>query len=115
MADDVRIHLEILADRLMTDLRDNSSRKTAQYQASGQAIYQEFYPSLSKPLIDEIDRVLAQHYNFTEEELDFTIITISNTAWPERDDVIKSEGESGLNWLRRYPWVQTNQILAVSS
>ncbi len=73
MADDVRIHLEILADRLMTDLRDNSSRKTAQYQASGQAIYQEFYPSLSKPLIDEIDRVLAQHYNFTEEELDFTI------------------------------------------
>ena len=73
MADDVRIHLEILADRLMTDLRDNSGRKTAQYQASGKAVYQEFYPSLSKPIIDEIDRVLAQHYNFTEKELDFII------------------------------------------
>ena len=73
MADDVRIHLEILANRLMTDLRENSSRKTAQYQASGKAVYQEFYPSLSKSIIDEIDRVLAQHYDFTEEELDFII------------------------------------------
>ena len=26
-----------------------------------------------KPIIDEIDRVLAQHYGFTEEELDFII------------------------------------------
>ncbi len=28
---------------------------------------------LSKPIIDEIDRVLAQHYGFTDEELDFII------------------------------------------
>ena len=27
----------------------------------------------SKPLIDEIDRVLAEHYGFTDEELDFII------------------------------------------
>ena len=27
----------------------------------------------SKPIIDEIDRVLAQHYGFTAEELDFII------------------------------------------
>ena len=27
----------------------------------------------SKPIIDEIDKVLAQHYDFTEEELDFII------------------------------------------
>jgi len=26
---------------------------------------------LSKAIIDEIDRVLAAHYGFTEEELDF--------------------------------------------
>jgi hypothetical protein len=26
-----------------------------------------------KPLIDEIDRVLAKHYGFTDEELDFII------------------------------------------
>ena len=27
----------------------------------------------SKPFIDEIDRVLARHYGFTDEELDFII------------------------------------------
>jgi hypothetical protein len=27
----------------------------------------------SKPIIDEIDRVLAKHYGFSEEELDFII------------------------------------------
>jgi hypothetical protein len=31
------------------------------------------YPKASKSLIDEIDRLLARHYGFTEEELDFII------------------------------------------
>ncbi|MCR4774166.1 MAG: Eco57I restriction-modification methylase domain-containing protein [Prevotella sp.] len=35
--------------------------------------YEEYYPSKSKPIIDEIDKVLAKHYGFTEEELDFII------------------------------------------
>ena len=26
---------------------------------------------MSKPILDEIDRVLAAHYGFTDEELDF--------------------------------------------
>ena len=30
------------------------------------------YP-IDKPLIDEIDKVLAKHYGFTDEELDFII------------------------------------------
>jgi len=30
-------------------------------------------PKYSKPVIDEIDAVLAQHYGFTAEELDFII------------------------------------------
>jgi hypothetical protein len=30
-----------------------------------------FYPAFGKPIIDEIDCVLARHYGFTEEELDF--------------------------------------------
>ena len=28
---------------------------------------------MSKPIIDEIDTVLAEHYGFTDEELDFII------------------------------------------
>jgi hypothetical protein len=35
--------------------------------------YQEFYSKSTKSLIDEIDQVLAEHYGFTDEELDFII------------------------------------------
>lgn len=35
--------------------------------------FESFIPQLSKPIIDEIDKVLAKHYGFTEEELDFII------------------------------------------
>ena len=31
------------------------------------------YPKHSKPLIDKIDTVLAEHYGFTDEELDFIL------------------------------------------
>lgn len=34
---------------------------------------QKFSPNLSKPILDEIDSVLAKHYDFTHEELDFII------------------------------------------
>ena len=34
---------------------------------------QYFYLKKSKPNIDQIETVLAQHYGFTEEELDFII------------------------------------------
>lgn len=30
-------------------------------------------PARSKELLDEIDRVLAQHYGFSDEELDFIL------------------------------------------
>ncbi len=35
--------------------------------------FKVFQPRSSKPIIDEIDRVLAQHYGFTNEELDFIV------------------------------------------
>ena len=42
-------------------------------RSAGRVEYDEFYPRLSKSYIDEIDRILAKHYGFTEEELDFII------------------------------------------
>ena len=36
-------------------------------------VYDEFYPRHSKHIIDKIDRVLAEHYGFTDEELGFII------------------------------------------
>ena len=39
----------------------------------GIVFQKQYYVRKSKPIIDEIDKVLAQHYDFTEEELDFII------------------------------------------
>lgn len=35
--------------------------------------YDEMDAARSKPILDTIDRVLARHYGFTDEELDFII------------------------------------------
>ncbi len=61
-----------LSDSLMTDLRKNS--KIYKRVVRGVLTqFDSFYPALSKHIIDDIDRELAQHYCFTEEELDFII------------------------------------------
>ncbi len=43
------------------------------YQDWGVMKIQCVYPKHSKLILDEIDRVLAAHYGFTDEELDFII------------------------------------------
>ena len=60
------------AQRLSKDLQRNSKYLEYNY-SSGWRKFQAFYPRNSKPIIDEIDKVLAEHYGFTEEELDFII------------------------------------------
>ena len=65
--------LESLCKKLMADYKENSQLKEKISSRTGQIVYQEFYPRLSKCVIDDIDRVLAQHYGFTDEELDFII------------------------------------------
>ena len=62
-----------LVPKLMKSLQASKKRKSTQYKTTGSVEYDEYYPRLSKPIIDEIDRVLAKHYNFTEEELDYII------------------------------------------
>jgi len=42
-----------------------------QQRQTGCTETQSFKIQKSKPIIDKIDRVLAEHYGFTEEELDF--------------------------------------------
>ncbi len=65
--------LSALADKLMEDIDDNSELLEVSYQRLGRMSIQNIYPKLSKPIIDEIDQVLAAHYGFTDEELDFII------------------------------------------
>jgi len=43
------------------------------FNTSRKVEYEEIYPRKFKPIIDQIDTVLAQYYGFTEEELDFII------------------------------------------
>lgn len=66
------ITLTTLFENYQNDLFNKSKERTYKYP-TGLAVYQELYPRNSKPFQDEIDRVLAQHYGFTDEELDFII------------------------------------------
>ena len=65
--------LNSLSLKLETDMQGQSKRRVYNYKTTGRVEYDEFYLKLSKPIVDEIDRVLAEHYGFTEEELDFII------------------------------------------
>jgi hypothetical protein len=63
-----RRRLVALFDRLMRDYQKNSLiRKRSDCE------YQEFRPSMSKVIIDEIDAAAAEHYKFTADELDFIV------------------------------------------
>ena len=57
----------------MDDMKRNSELKEMNYKKLGKLSIQCIYPKLSKPVIDQIDSVLAKHYGFTDEELDFII------------------------------------------
>jgi len=65
--------LAALNTALMKDLREHSVRRRIPYRTTGFVEYDEYYPRESKPLVGKIDAVLAKHYGFTDEELDFII------------------------------------------
>ena len=60
-------------ESLMRDLKKNSDIRKIAYKNTGMVEMQKFFPKLSKPILDEIDTVLAGHYGFTAEELDFIL------------------------------------------
>jgi hypothetical protein len=57
----------------MDSYRQNSTLRTVEYVTKGNITVQYFNFRPSKPIIDEIDRVLAKNYGFSDEELDFII------------------------------------------
>ena len=61
-----------LGRELMEDLDQNSEERTMRFRHDMLTV-QCIYPKASKTIMDEIDGVLAQHYGFTDEELDFII------------------------------------------
>jgi Eco57I restriction-modification methylase len=65
--------LDDLSKKLNEDFKINSEIRTRKQVNTGLIELQTFFISKSKPIIDEIDKILAQHYGFTEEELDFII------------------------------------------
>jgi hypothetical protein len=65
--------LSVLGGKLMRDLNRHAERKTIETKSADSIRYDEFRVGQSKAIIDEIDHVLARHYGFTEEELDFII------------------------------------------
>ena len=67
------VHFEALAKQVTKRLEETSAVGSATYKVGGEVRYQRFSPASAKPIIDEIDKVLAEHYGFTDEELDFII------------------------------------------
>ena len=65
--------LQNIGKEYIDDLTANSTMMTREQKSQGTTITQSFKIVKSKPIIDEIDKVLAKHYGFTEEELDFII------------------------------------------
>jgi len=62
-----------IGKKYLKDLEDNSTMLTRVQKQTGETQTQSFKISLSKPIIDQIDKLLATHYDFTDEELDFII------------------------------------------
>jgi len=66
-------NLAKLGAKYLEDIKRNSTMLVRQQKQTGRTETQSFKIQKSKPIIDEIDHVLARHYGFTNEELDFII------------------------------------------
>lgn len=61
-------------EKLFANYESTKYTKNTTYRTTGRnVVYDEYYPKISKKYIDEIDKIIAKHYGFTEEELDFII------------------------------------------
>lgn len=62
-----------LGKEYLKSLEENAEIKTINSKTKGTIEQKQFIVSKSKLIIDEIDKVLAQHYKFTSDELEFII------------------------------------------
>lgn len=69
--DDLKI--QKLGVEYIADLQRNSVMLVRNQKSTGRTETQSFKIQKSKPIIDEIDKALAPHYGFMDEELDFII------------------------------------------
>jgi tRNA1(Val) A37 N6-methylase TrmN6 len=73
---DISKKLVELGKKIQIDYQKNSHKIERSYSKKGRDFLmtkQHFYIKKSKELLDEIDTLLAQHYGFSDEELDFII------------------------------------------
>jgi hypothetical protein len=68
-----RQQLVKLSGRLMESYRENKATKEKTSRSTGYVVYEEFYPRLSKTIIDEIDEVIGAELGLTAEQLEFFI------------------------------------------
>ncbi len=72
-SEDLKSELNSICSRLIANLQDNI-KIGIENRANGDYVeVARYFPQKSKKLLDEIDKILAEHYGFTEEELDFII------------------------------------------
>jgi hypothetical protein len=64
--------VERLAEKLSASLQKHSEFREMRF-AHDRLRVQCIIPKFSKPIIDEIDTMLARHYGFTDEDLDFIL------------------------------------------
>lgn len=73
MSPENKRQLVLLCSKLMDNLVVNKVRKITNGQRNGFNEYDEFKPKPSKPIMDEIDSVLAKHFKLSQEDLDYII------------------------------------------
>ncbi|MFQ5409675.1 MAG: SAM-dependent methyltransferase, partial [Anaerolineales bacterium] len=73
MATETAKNLHQICDSLMKSYQQNSVRKSATYRTTGSIAYDEYYPGMSKSIIDEIDLTIARHYDFSDQITDHLI------------------------------------------
>ena len=62
-----------LGREYVKDLRSNAENTVRVYKGKKAVECLSFRVNQSKPIIDQIDKVLGLHYGFSDEELDFII------------------------------------------